>query len=322
MDREFEVTIKSGHVCVDKVLSSAAKVTIPPFIDELPVTELGSYAMAGSGVEEVYLPPRIVRIGAYAFYNCEKLAAIHAFGRALDLGAGVFAGDKKIALLDLYEYPGEASCLKDLLSEIRQTLRVRLHELEGEVDDPEDCALRPGTEARLVFPEFFEESIENTPARQLIYQMHGCGQRYRYSFVNREFKFAEYDDLFPHAKNEADEEVAAELAIGRLRFPRELGDNARAAYEDYLRSNYKAAARILIAADECESVTTTNLEPETLPWLLEEIVKPDGEQLAFVTELARRYGDTAMVSYCMDLSHRNRQAPGAKKPRARRFELT
>ncbi len=330
---EFKFTVKGDHVCLDKVLSPERVVTLPSYIDGLPVKELGGYALSGTGVEEIYLPPWLEHIGAYAFYGCDSLRAIHAFGRALDLGAGVFAGDRMISLLDICEFPGEISCLKEMLSEIHQTLRVRLHRLSPAALSEENArelsfenfAAEPGSEARLIFPEYFEESIENTPARQLVYEMHGCGQRYRYSFVNREFRFAEYDGLFPYAENEADEDITAELAIGRLCFPRELSPEAKKIYEDYLRADWKIAAQILLDADECESITVTNLEPETLPWLIEDILKADEEQISFITDLAQRRGDTAMVSYCMDYAHRNAEkedaAAGGKMGR-RRFGLT
>ena len=54
-----------------------------------------------------------------------------------------------------------------MLAELRQTLFVDYHGKQ---------------EARLVFPEFFEESVENTPARIIMREMHGCGHRYRYCF--------------------------------------------------------------------------------------------------------------------------------------------
>ncbi len=328
---DFKVTAKGDHICLDKVLSKEKVVTLPSYIDGLPVTELGKYAFSDTAAQEVYLPPYLERIGAYAFYGCEDLKVIHACGKAGDLGAGVFAGDRMIALLDLCEFPGETSCLKEMLSEIHQTMRVRLRRISKDISGRcladhtvyDDIPTDAGSEARLIFPEYYEESVENTPARQLVYEMHGCGQRYRYSFTNREFKFAEYDSLFPYAKNDAGEEIAAELAIGRLRFPVELTAGAREDYEAYLRQNWEAAAAILLDADEQKSVVTSNLEPETLPWLLEDIVKPDKEQLSAITDMAQKRGDTAMVSYCMDLAHKNAQK-GEDAPRAgrRRFELT
>lgn len=41
--------------------------------------------------------------------------------------------------------------------------------------------------AKLVFPEYFEESVENTPARIIMREMHGCGHMYRYCFDGTRF---------------------------------------------------------------------------------------------------------------------------------------
>ena len=40
--------------------------------------------------------------------------------------------------------------------------------------------------ARLVFPEHYEEAVENTPARILFTQHHGSGNNYRQCFYNKE----------------------------------------------------------------------------------------------------------------------------------------
>ena len=62
------------------------------------------------------------------------------------------------------------TCLREILSELHQALRVDLKAPDG--------ALK----ARLIFPEFYEESVENTPARIIMREMHGCGHMYRYCF--------------------------------------------------------------------------------------------------------------------------------------------
>ena len=78
------------------------------------------------------------------------------------------------------------SCLREILSELRQTLDVDYRDGAGNLL------------CRLVFPEYFEESVENTPARIIMRQMHGCGHLYRYCFEETRFQVGEYDKLFPH----------------------------------------------------------------------------------------------------------------------------
>jgi hypothetical protein len=302
---ELKYTIKGDHVCVDKITEPEREVMIPERMEGLPVTELGAYVLSGTDVEEVHLPAGVTRIGAYAFYNCENLRRIHCFGRATDLGAGVFTNDRGIEYLELKNFPGERSCFKEMLTEIRQTLRVRV--LEGT------------QEARLIFPEYYEEAVENTPGRKIDVETHGCGQRYRYCFVRREFQYAGYDELFPHVKVQESEELVCELAIGRLKYPMNLTQRYQEKYREYLKEHWLAAAKVLIAADRPSEKHSTNLDSGELPWLLEEIVTVDAEQMQQIIDAAQKTGDTEMVSWLMNYNHIHFAAETPK--RKRRFEL-
>ncbi|MCD8221584.1 MAG: leucine-rich repeat domain-containing protein [Clostridiales bacterium] len=328
---EFLYTVKGNEVCLDKILEPESETDIPEILEGLPVTELGAYVLSGTAIEVVHIPPQVRKIGAYAFYSCAKLKKIYCYGRATDLGAGVFADDRRIAYLDLTVFAGERSCMKEMLSEIRQTLRVQIHEVNESRQPPTATTgatqtTMTGTkakEARLIFPEYFEESVENTPARKLMVETHGCGQRYRYCFVRREFQYAGYDDLFVHAQVQESEELSAEMAIGRLRYPRELGNRSRERYETYLREHWCAAAKVAIRADHPARQSVSNVDPETLPWLIEELIKPDPEQLREITDIAQREQDTAMVSWLMDYRHRifGKETNAANGGRRRRFVL-
>lgn len=64
--------------------------------------------------------------------------------------------------------------------------------------DPERPYRAPVT-ARLMFPEFYEEGVENTPARILETHVHGSGILYRNCFQGRKIDFYQYDNAFPHA---------------------------------------------------------------------------------------------------------------------------
>lgn len=300
---ELSYTINEGCVCVDKVVNPDAAVEIPEEIDGLPVTELGAYALSGSDIQEIRLPSRMEKIGAYAFYSCQKLHSLYCYGRAVDLGTGIFADDRELSFLDITLYEGERSCLKELLSEMRQTLRVRIHEVE-EVCGQRRVLQDRGEQARLIFPEFFEEAVENTPARKFFTETHGCGQRYRYCFVRREFQYAAYDALFPHVEVQEPEELAAELAMGRLRYPRGLGSGSRERYAGYLKKHWKTAARLLVQADRPSRWEITNLEAGCLPWLVEKLLQPDRKQVQEIIEIAQDGRDTEMVSYLMDYLHR------------------
>lgn len=304
---EFIYTMKNQgrEVCIDQVREPEEIVVIPEELEHLPVTELGAYALAGSGAEEVYLPSKLQKIGAYAFYNCEKLKKISCSSRVNDLGTGVFAGARDVEALDFTLFEGEKSCLKDLLSELRQTLRVRIVEQSAE-QKPES------REARLIFPEYFEESVENTPARILFIETHGCGHRYRYCFVNRQFQYKDYDALFPHVKVQEPTELVTELALGRLMYPYGLTEKHRLMYLEYVAEHWLDAGKLLIEADRLGRRQVTNLDAGRLPWLVEKVIGaadssavPE-EKLRKYIELAQQASDTEMVSWLMNFRYRKR----------------
>lgn len=60
-----------------KILSPGAACVIPETLSGLPVIELGEKAFAQTGVEEVFLPRTLRRLGRYCFYGCERLSHIH-----------------------------------------------------------------------------------------------------------------------------------------------------------------------------------------------------------------------------------------------------
>lgn len=309
---ELKYTIVGQEARIDKIEEAASVVSVPEELEGFPVTELGPYVLSGSDVEEIHLPPFLRKIGAYGFYECERLRRIYCYGRVTDLGAGLFAGVHSVELLDITEFAGERSCFQELLSELRQTLRVRVR-LASE-------------EARLIFPEYFEESVENTPARILFIETHGCGHRYRYCFANRQFQYRGYDELFPHAMVQEPEELVTELALGRLLFPAGLSEGHRRMYLDYVREHWQAAGKLLIAADGWNGGQVTNLEPGGLPWLVETVITGESA-LETLISMAQQAGDTEMVSWLMDYRHRRHseaESPGTaagRNRRKRRFEL-
>lgn len=312
MDRKgtvmnFVYTVTGQKVIVERVENPDPVVVIPEELDDVPVTELGAYALAGSAVEEIHLPSKLCKIGAYAFYGCEKLSRIYCFGRVLDLGAGLFTDVPNVEYLDITLFDGEKSCFKEMLSELRQTLRVRVH-MDG------------GREARLIFPEYYEESVENTPARILFIETHGCGHRYRYCFVNREFQYRGYDELFPHVKVQESEELVTELALGRLLYPCGLTEHYERMYREYVKEHWKTAGRLMIRADGWNRNQVTNLEPGGIRWLAEQFLE-NGSQIDEWIALAQREGDTEAVSWLMDFRHRRFAQDASANRRRRRFEL-
>ena len=170
------------------------------------------------------------------------------FSTAVDIGAGAFNGCRQIDELTIGVIKGERSCLKEVLAELNESLTVFYRQYEKSGDGELKCTGR----AQLLFPVFYEEAVENTPARILETHVHGCGHRYRYAFEGTEFKFREYDSLFIHARAQESPQQAAVLALGRLRYPLELSQEASVMYREYLVQHPVEAAACLLKNDSMD----------------------------------------------------------------------
>lgn len=277
---EFHYQVKENTVEITQWLCEEEKAVIPAFAEGLPVTGLGDYALAKGSYVAIELPPTLEKIGRYAFYNCfslEKLTFHTAIG---DVGTGAFTGCHKVRHLDVTQVPGARSCFHDILSEFSEEMSVDYH---GE------------QEAKLMFPEFYEEGIENTPARILMTQVHGSGLYYRNCFVNRELNFREYDSRFVMAKAQESEDFLVRLVMGRLFYPYRLERKAKEEYQAYLKAHLRAAGEYLIGQQNMEE----------LRMLTEDYIR--GEEGKEVLEKwilrAQKEQKAEMLSYFMDVRH-------------------
>ncbi len=293
---------------------------IPGEIQGLPVTELAPYVfsehvdhnaaqpgetfwwkeeeaspgpdlppLTGHRLAELRLPSSLRKIGAYAFYNCEKLKKLELYSQTLDWGHGVFTGCSGLSCVKIHVDETQKSCMKEVLSELRQTLRVEYLSRER---------------ASLIFPEFFEDMVENTPARIVVTETHGCGKQYRNAFVNTQFQFREYDRLFPHVQVQEPEALVIELALGRVMHPCQLSQEARTSYLEYLTDHREQAA--------CCAVRQADLT--MLSWLTGNLTYGPGELKAAIQE-AGTCGNMEAVSFLME------QSRGQESGRRRRFSL-
>ena len=290
-------------------------VQIPDRIDGKPVTGLEGYLfsetvrgrgvppheyegepeLCGSQVKELVLPRYAKRIGAYAFYNCSGLRKLSCQSTVDDWGAGVFTGCTGIASLDICVREEGKSCFREILSELRQTLDVDYRREDGTLL------------AKLVFPEYFEESVENTPARIIMREMHGCGHMYRYCFDGTRFAEGEYDRLFPHVTVQEKPELVTRLALYRLYWPWGLKEEAAKAYQDYIAAH---------AGDAAEGILKRG-ERDILGLMARSgFMGRDG--LGQMLDAASRGGNAADAALLMDIKH---ERFGHVPLRARTFEL-
>lgn len=261
--------------------------------------------LRGGRLEELRLPARLEKVGAYALYNCEKLKKLELYSTTLDWGAGVFAGCYGVEQVTIHADESRKSCMREVLAELRQTLEVLyLPEKaadETEVQQREALPAATALSARLIFPEFFEEAVENTPARILVTETHGCGQKYRNAFVSTQFQFREYDSLFPHIQVQEPETLVARLALGRLMYPYRLEERYAERYREYLEEHAAAAAGWAVE----------NGDMQALEWIFAHI-SCGGEMIAGLLDVAGACHNGAAVSFLMN---RRREAGAVTRKR-------
>lgn len=249
-------------------------------------------AMCGDLLGEIVLPGSMQRVGRYCFYNCAKLHRV-AFGGLTDWGSGVFTGCHHVNRICVRAGDDGRSSLKQVLDEIWEALEV---EYTGS----------DGRQAQLVFPECYEEGVENTPARILETHVHGSGMLYRNCFQNKSFDFAQYDAVFPYACAQEPAGLVARMVMGRLRFPVSLSEKAREQYEAYAVTHGQELACCVLDARDMDG----------LRWLVELAKRrASAELLPYLAEQASHRNFPEAISYLMECMR-----PEAKHTR-RRWEL-
>lgn len=84
----------------------------------------------------------------------------------MQVGTGAFTGCSGLKELVIHQKKGLKSCAKEILGELWQKIDVDFLYENGEAG---------GKRAHMVFPEHYDEAVENTPARILFTEYHGSG---------------------------------------------------------------------------------------------------------------------------------------------------
>lgn len=307
--------IKNKGIEILRCFGKDSSVRLPDEINGKPVLKIGDYAFSGykrkedeaetirigedlfeeknpemicgPKVEEVYLPVHVEEIGRYAFYGCVNLRLLGFSDSLLRTGTGIFTGCKLREIrLDLYH--GEKTALKDVAGDTRFPVTVRIR-------DHQD-----GHEASLFFPEYYEESVENTPARIVELHFHGTGYQYRQCFFQGKLDYEKYDALFSVASVQEDPEIAWEIALGRVLYPYRLTEEHRNEYLDYMRENLNEILDRLLAE---ENVRAFYMFAEEDVWTR--------ETMEAAIDRAAARNKTEILSLLMD--EQNRRFPKKKK---------
>ena len=318
---EIHYQKEGGGIKVTACYGEDGCIYLPELIEGIPVTAIGAYGFSDGGeapedlvwrpeessgrsgereklqtesVQELYLPDGVREIGRYAFYRCRNLEKLSLSDSLLEIGGGALTGCRP-GRIEIHLRRGEQSALRSILDEVRFAVRATLfyHRADGRVET-----------AKVLFPEHYEEAVENTPARLLYTSHHGAGGYYRQCFYDRKLDFQKYDALLPRAVAEETPEIVTELAVKRLQFPVGLSGRAREQYQDFLREHGAQAAAFLVAREE----------EEGLRLLLDAGLLGEAAFEAGI-ETALSLGKTALVSLLME--ERGRRFPKKKKS----FEL-
>lgn len=194
----------------------------------------GQHLLAGNEIESVAFPDTVEQIGNYIFYGCKMLRKLEFSDALTQIGSGAFTGCGQLASLEVHLLRGEKSCVKEILGDLWQRIDVTF------------CYEADCRTVKLVFPEHYEEAVENTPARILFTQHHGTGNNYRQCFYNKEMDYRKYDELFPLALAQDKPEVLADMAFSRLEFPYDLREVHEKMYESYIREHLPEVGHYLV----------------------------------------------------------------------------
>ena len=211
------------------------------------------HVLAGNDVEEIVFPYTLKEIGRYIFYGCGKLKKLECSDSLMQIGCGAFTGCHALEKLTVHMEQGKKSGVKEMLGEMWQRIDVNFrYEYEEDGIEKSDIMHRREnkSEARLVFPEHYDEAVENTPARILYTEYHGSGSNYRQCFYDKELNYQEYDKLFEMAVAMDKLEVLVDMSFGRLEFPYELTGKARENYREYIRKNLGDIAEYLVKQED------------------------------------------------------------------------
>lgn len=275
---------KSGGIEILRCFGIESRVEIPGMIDDKLVISAAPYAfsshmdekeelknaslwevseglgfgreehvLAGNDVEEIVFPDTLKEIGRYIFYGCGNLRKLEFSDSLMQIGCGAFTGCHALEKLTVHMRQGKKSGVKEMLGEMWQRIDVNfLYEYEEDGIEKSDIMHRREnkSEARLVFPEHYDEAVENTPARILYTEYHGSGSNYRQYFYDRKLNYQEYDRLFEMAVAMDKLEVLVDMSFGRLEFPYGLTGNARENYREYIRKNLEDIAEYLVKQED------------------------------------------------------------------------
>ena len=263
---EYEYRLERDHAVITGGDPDCMVMRLPEQAEGLPVTEIAPHAFEGSRCPVFYFPDTLTAIGEYAFHDCQALREMTLPDSLLRLGSYAFYdchGLRTLSYTDGIQSLDNNSFLGcDSLTHITFTLREGRHqslktilsdlyqEIEAEFVYPQEQK-----KARIVFPEYFVEYVENHPARIFEEFTIGSGRVYRKCFAEPDFDYTAYDRHFEIACLKDLPPQAARVAVARLRVPYRLGEADRVRYILWLKANAVKGCVQYVERGDLETLT-------------------------------------------------------------------
>lgn len=246
MYQNFEYTEKLDSITITKYIGEDSKVVVPETIHGKKVNRIDNYAFHECRhITEVNLPKTVKSIGSHSFYNCRKLKRFQGTDVITSIEDGAFKNCDALDELIFEVKQGKFQCVKNILSDISLEVDVTL--IYGEQEHLEI--------AKLIFPRYLQDYVENTEARIINQITYGAGIHYRECINESDVDYKRYDDLFAYATANDKIETAYRIAIARLTFPYKLSNNAKSAYFQFISLQLSEIVKGIMKNNDFDTLT-------------------------------------------------------------------
>ena len=307
---------KSG-VTILRAVTCDENAVLPDEIFGLPVTSLSDRALAhgakpvegeevtvlggaegadwdNRNITALTLPRGLQSVGDYAFMNLRCMETLRFFDAVQSIGSASFMNCRLFSRMELTRISHEQGpALAAIVGSLPQELDVTIHNADGSM-------------LRLIFPEYFENYTENSPAHHFELKIVGGGYAYHGVFRAKRLTVSDYDALWRgYLAGEYEDLSALRLGYYRLRYPAELSDRAREQYAAFLRQNLREALSFALKEKDAHGLR-----------LLLELGVTDADALDFALNESRALRFTEATALLLE---QRRKTPGTGK--TKKFEL-
>lgn len=290
LELHIEYLLRENQVTVLSCKGFGTAVTVPDFINSYPVTGIGAYAFSdsekgftllpeesevfsekiagikvpgsreepiiGRRLQEITLPKHLRVIEKYAFYNCRELirvkfnpvkfspvnldgvkfSPVNLYPGRLCIEKGAFMNCEELKEIMVNGTPEEETAVREILMELGSELCVTYSQEEEK--------------GMFLFPDYYEYSIENTPARITQELLYGAGYRYRQCFREGILDVTVYDEIFQAAEIQTLHETALRIAFLRLQYPYRLLEKPKERYLSFISAHIRKALNYMLLRDD------------------------------------------------------------------------